>query len=78
VSRVLARCFEKTYGRGSSSVRLSIASTFRITLRPDGSIQAARFDPPLEPAFQSCAGAIYAGRFAPGPTSVDVPVTFAR
>jgi hypothetical protein len=78
VRGMLARCFDQTYGSGPSSVRLSIASTFRITLRADGSIQAARFDPPLEPAFQSCAGAVFSGRFAPGSASLAIPIAFAR
>jgi hypothetical protein len=41
-------------------------------------VESARFDPPLKPELQSCAVAFFAGRFAAGPPTVDVPVTFKQ
>jgi hypothetical protein len=75
----LGRCFLETYTTdGSPSVQISVASTLRIQLRPDGSVQTARFDPPLKPEFQTCAGGAIAGRFAEGGREVDIPVAFGR
>jgi hypothetical protein len=78
----LGRCFEQTYIVGSSpAVRLSVASSFILEVRADGSIKSARFDPPLKPEFQTCAAGVIAGRFearSPGGplVTVRIPVAF--
>jgi hypothetical protein len=74
----LAQCFEEVYAGGSASVEVSISSTLHIVLQSDGSVQSARFDPPLKPAFQACAGSAIAGRFAEGPGKLDIPITLKR
>lgn len=74
----LARCFEKVYEGGSASVEVSISSTLHIVRKGDGSVQSARFDPPLKPAFQVCAGSALAGRFAEGEGAIDIPITLKR
>jgi hypothetical protein len=77
IRATLAHCFQQAYDPSSSSLKVSVSSTFRLHLRPDGSIQSARFDPPLKPEFQQCAGAILAGRFAEGSgDEVNIPVSF--
>ena len=70
----LAQCFAKTYEVGS----FSVSSTFRLVLKPDGSVQSARFDPPVKPEFQVCASGAIAGRFAEGPGPLDIPFTMNR
>lgn len=79
VASVRARvdqCFRSTHDVGSSGVQLSVSSTLRVTLRPDGSVLSARFDPPLKPEMSSCAGSIMSGRFAEGTPNVDIPVVY--
>jgi len=72
------RCFNQIYSSRPAQVRLSIASTMRIQVRADGTVQSAAFDPPLAPSFQLCAGSAIAGRFKAGPQTVTIPVTFGR
>ncbi|WP_438014661.1 FecR family protein [Sorangium sp. So ce315] len=72
---LLSRCFAREAAGGSSSVRRSIVSTLRISVRPDGSVAGVRFDPPLRPALQACAEGLYRGRFAEGPQQVEIPLT---
>lgn len=71
----LAGCFARTTG-GSPSVQLSIRSTFTLKIRDDGSVQSARFDPPLKPEFQACAAELIGGRFERGPDVVTIPLAF--
>jgi hypothetical protein len=81
VTRIKAgveRCFNEIYSARQAQVKLSIASTMRIQVRADGSVQSAVFDPPLAPSFQLCAGSAIAGRFKTGPQTVTVPVSFGR
>jgi ferric-dicitrate binding protein FerR (iron transport regulator) len=72
------RCFNQIYSSRPAQVKLSIASTMRIQVRADGTVQSAAFDPPLAPSFQLCAGSAIAGRFQTGPQTVTIPVTFGR
>jgi ferric-dicitrate binding protein FerR (iron transport regulator) len=72
----LRRCFAKVYGSGSSPVKLSVSSKFRISVNADGTVKSARFDPPLRTEVNDCAGGAIAGRFADGPAEIDIPVTF--
>jgi len=74
----LARCFADTYRNGSPSVHVSISSTLRIVVKADGTVRSARFDPPLKPEFQTCAGGAIAGRFAEGERELTIPVSFER
>jgi hypothetical protein len=70
------RCFTQIYSARQTQVKLSIASTMRITVRADGTVQSAAFDPPLAPSFQLCAGSAIAGRFKSGPQTITIPVSF--
>ncbi|WP_437808239.1 FecR domain-containing protein [Sorangium sp. So ce1078] len=75
VQSLLSSCFARESAGGRSSVRRSIVSTLRISVRPDGSVAAVRFDPPLRPALQACAEGLYQGRFAEGPRQLAIPLT---
>ncbi|XXX73626.1 FecR domain-containing protein [Sorangium sp. So ce134] len=75
VQALLSSCFARESAGGSSLVRRSIVSTLRISVRPDGSVAAMRFDPPLRPALQACAEGLYQGRFAEGPRQLAIPLT---
>jgi hypothetical protein len=70
------RCFNQIYSSRQTQVKLSIASTMRIQVRADGTVQSANFSPPLAPNFQICAGSAIAGRFKSGPQTLTIPVTF--
>lgn len=72
----LQQCFRTAYEPGSSSVQISVSSTLRLALNPDGSVRSARFEPPLKPEMVACAGSIMGGRFADAGAAVDVPVTY--
>lgn len=72
------RCFNEIYSSRQTQVKLSIASTMRIQVRADGTVQSASFSPPLAPNFQICAGSAIAGRFKSGPQTITIPVTFGR
>lgn len=72
----LDRCFRSTHEVGSSSVEMSVSSTLRLQINPDGSVRSARFDPPLKPELVACAGTAIAGRFAEGGGNLDIPVSF--
>ncbi len=75
VQSLLSSCFARESAGGSSWVRRSIVSTLRISVHPDGSVAAVRFDPPLRPALQACAAGLYQGRFAEGPRQLAIPLT---
>ncbi|WP_437596616.1 FecR domain-containing protein [Sorangium sp. So ce590] len=75
VQSLLSSCFARESAGGSSLVRRSIVSTLRISVHPDGSVAAVRFDPPLRPALQACAAGLYQGRFAEGPRQLAIPLT---
>ena len=73
----LGACFQKSYDPAASSVRVSVSSTFRLDINADGTVRSARFDPPLKPEFQVCAGSAISGRFPEGARSLDIPVSFS-
>ncbi|WP_437874997.1 FecR domain-containing protein [Sorangium sp. So ce513] len=75
VQSLLSSCFARETAGGSTSVRRSIVSTLRISVRPDGRVAGVRFDPPLRPALQACAEGLYRGRFAGGPRQIEIPLT---
>ncbi|HTN89019.1 MAG TPA: FecR family protein [Sorangium sp.] len=75
VQAMLSSCFARETAGSSSSVRKSVVSTLRISVRPDGSVASMRFNPPLRPALQACAEGLYRGRFAEGPRQLDIPLT---
>ncbi|WP_441292209.1 FecR domain-containing protein [Sorangium sp. KYC3313] len=72
---LLSSCFARESASGRSSVRRSIVSTLHVSVRPDGSVAALRFNPPLRPALQACAQGLYRGRFAGGPRQLEIPLT---
>jgi len=58
----------------ADNVTVMVSTTVRIEVSPDGSVQSARFDPPVAPDVNGCAsGAIYRTHFQHG-GSVAVPV----
>jgi hypothetical protein len=58
----------------ADNVTVMVTTTVRIELAADGSVQSARFDPPVAPDVNGCAsGPIYRTRFSHG-GSVAVPV----
>lgn len=75
VQSLLSSCFARESAGGRSSVRRSIVSTLHVSVRPDGSVAALRFNPPLRPALQACAEGLYRGHFAGGSRQLDIPLT---
>jgi hypothetical protein len=43
-------------------------------MNADGTVRSARFNPPLKPEFQACAGASLAGHFVGAPEHLEIPV----
>jgi hypothetical protein len=74
VAARLQGCFRQVYENAPSTLE-SVTSTLAIELKPDGTVQSARFNPPL-PQISACAGVALRGAFAPGTGHVDVPVSF--
>lgn len=75
----LVRCFEQVRDPGGASLTTSVSSSFRMRLRGDGTIAAARFDPPLKPELQACAAGLLAGSFADGSVGeVIVSISIGR
>lgn len=74
VRSALKGCFEQTYTAPSDgSVRLSVVTSLTLTLRADGSVEQAKFDPPLKPEFTQCAQGVIFGRFqGPPPEKLDL------
>ena len=53
----------------AENVTILVRTTLRLELGDDGSVHAARFDPPVAPDVNSCAAtSIYKARFAHGGT----------
>jgi hypothetical protein len=51
----------------AENVTVSVSTTLHLTLHEDGSVQSARFDPPVAPDVNACAAqSIYKTRFAHG------------
>jgi ferric-dicitrate binding protein FerR (iron transport regulator) len=71
----LARCFDANRRDGLPLVHRSITSTLHVSVRPDGSVGAVRFEPPLRPALQACAESIYEGTLAGGQQEIAIPLT---
>jgi hypothetical protein len=70
----LRRCFRAIHRAASSSVRISVSSTLTLTAQSDGHLAAARFQPPLEGALQSCVwAAVKDGRLAGSAPSMNLP-----
>jgi hypothetical protein len=60
----------------AANVTVSVFTTLRLNLRDDGTVQSARFDPPVAPDVNACAvQSIYRTRFAHG-GSASVSVDF--
>jgi ferric-dicitrate binding protein FerR (iron transport regulator) len=71
----LTQCFKRTSETGSAALQISVSSTLRLNLNDDGTVLLARFDPPLKPEYQVCAGVVFGGRFAES-GHLDIPVSF--
>jgi hypothetical protein len=73
----LIGCFARVYeARPEASVHLSVSTVFHLSVQADGSIQSARFVPPLRPEMAECAGQLIAGRFERGPQQLQIPIQF--
>lgn len=80
VQAALQRCFSQAHPRSSADgPKLTASSTFTISIRADGSVESARFSPPL-PSIQGCAGLVYGGRFQTGTSSytLTIPVQLSQ
>lgn len=73
----LRRCFDDHRSTAPDAARVTVSSTLRLTLRADGTVSSARFDPPLAPAVMTCAqGVLFGGAFAPGTPSLSIALSF--
>lgn len=73
----LRQCFERaSAGDSGGTTAVSVVSTLHLSLKADGSVKSAIFNPPLKPELMSCAGGAIAGKFAEGNRQLDLPVTF--
>jgi ferric-dicitrate binding protein FerR (iron transport regulator) len=73
----LRRCFDDHRSSAPDAARVSVSSTLRLTLRADGTVASARFDPPLAPAVMTCAqGVLFGGAFAPGTANLSLALSF--
>jgi len=60
----------------AENLTILVKTTLYVTLGPDGSVQSARFDPPVAPDVNACAAqSIYRARFEHGGT-LAIPVDF--
>jgi hypothetical protein len=60
------------------NVTVLVSTTLRLDLADDGTVRAARFDPPVAPDVNACAAsAIYRTRFAHG-GSASIPIDFSN
>ena len=76
ISHAIETCVHDKLQPGD--VRLTLESTLNLSVGEDGYVQAARFDPPLDPEVQKCAaGTIYRVRFARGGSQL-VPISLQR
>ena len=76
----LRRCFSQAHP--SSSVdgpKLTASSTFTLTIRADGTVKAAQFNPPL-PSIQGCAAFVWGASFAPAAAdyTLSIPVQLSQ
>lgn len=78
VQATLARCFDDAFAARSSNVKLTVSSTLHLDLRGDGTIAAARFEPPLLPALQACAERMMSGAFSGQERTMSIPIQFER
>ncbi|MGH7270827.1 MAG: FecR domain-containing protein [Polyangiaceae bacterium] len=62
----------------ADNVIVNVRTILRLDLNEDGSVRAARFDPPVAPDVNACASqSIYAARFSCG-GSITIPVDFTN
>jgi hypothetical protein len=78
VQSQLDQCFNRVYSGGSTSVKVSVSADVSLVLEADGRVQAVRFNPPLEPAFQQCAVAFFGRSFPEGGKTVKIPISFHK
>jgi ferric-dicitrate binding protein FerR (iron transport regulator) len=61
----------------AENVTVVVRTTLHLELAEDGSVRAARFEPPVAPDVNTCAAAsIYRVRFAAGGNSKTIPIDF--
>jgi hypothetical protein len=76
VVQAVRSCVASRVQLGQQGVRVTVSSTLHLRVGANGSVESARFDPPLDPEVQTCAAAtIYATRFGdPGPVTIPIEV----
>lgn len=60
--------------KGRPEIRVTVSSTLRLRVAPDGEIQSAVFDPPLSPEVQGCAATKIYGAKLDTTGAVEVPI----
>lgn len=75
INDAIATCALEKLSAKPGEVTVTLASTLNLRVGDDGYVQAARFEPPLDPAVQKCAaGTIYKVHFTE-PGSVMMPIS---
>lgn len=76
VVQAVRSCVASRVQLGQQGVRVTVSSTLHLKVGASGSVESARFDPPLDPEVQTCAAAtIYATKFGdPGPLTIPIEV----
>jgi hypothetical protein len=79
VESKLHSCFKELYGNaGPGAASMTMSSTMKVTINPDGSVMSARIDPFVASEFTACAGPIASFKFAPGTANLSLTFTFSR
>ncbi len=76
LAQAVRECASRSPPNGN--VRASVSSSLTLTLNSAGEVEATKFDPPLQPDIQTCAGtAILGMRFdVPMSQAITVPIAF--
>jgi hypothetical protein len=61
-------------GLRAASVKVTVSSKLTLEIGPEGSVQSARFDPPLAPEARECATRVIYGAKFEGPRTVEIPI----
>jgi hypothetical protein len=72
------RCFRSAFNADPSSTLKAVSSTLSIDVNADGTVRAAKVDPPLTAELTGCVGSALSGRFADDAGHVDIPLSFQR
>lgn len=61
-------------GLRAATVKVTVSSKLTLKIGPDGSVQSARFDPPLAPEARECATRVIYGAKFDHPGNVEIPI----